>query len=53
MSQIKQDWDDWVDGSAPGNEPIRLRDDAPEKIKKQFEEWKKRKSEEEAKGWYI
>ena len=52
MSHQKQDWDDWIDGDAPGNEPLRLRKDAPDEIKKKFEEWEKkmRKTRPKASG---
>jgi hypothetical protein len=46
----EQDWDDWIDGDAPGEEPLRLCEDAPEEIRKHFEEWKKQKAEDEANG---
>ena len=50
MSHQKQDWDDWVDGEAPGDEPLRLRQDAPEDIKKKFEEWQKKDTEDKNNG---
>ena len=53
MSRQKQDWDDWVDLDAPGDEPLKLRKDAPEDIKKNFEEWKKKEAEYKKKGWYT
>ena len=53
MSMSKPEWWDWVDLDTPGNEPLKLLEDAPEEIKKIFEEWKKQKTEEEAQGGYI
>ena len=43
-------WWEWVDTKRHCNEPIKLREDAPEDMKKQFEEWKKEKEIERAKG---
>ena len=42
MTRQKAEWDDWRDRTRKINEPMRLRDDTPEEIKKKFEEWKKR-----------
>jgi len=41
MTMQKTEWDDWRDRTRKISEPIRLRDDAPEEIKKKFEIWKK------------
>ena len=50
MSRQKQEWDDWVDLDTPGDEPLKLREGAPDKIKKQFEEWQRQDAEDKAKG---
>ena len=53
MSRQKQDWDDWVNLDIPGEDPVKLRDDAPDDIKKKFEEWRKKEAEYKKKGWYV
>jgi len=41
MTMQKAEWEDWLDGTRKINEPMRLRDDAPEELKLKFEKWKK------------
>ena len=40
MPRQLYEWDDWRDRTRKINEPMRLRDDAPEEIKKKFEEFR-------------
>ena len=44
------EWWEWVDHDIPGGEPIKLLKDAPEEIKKKFEEWQRQREEDRAKG---
>ena len=53
MSSLQPEWWEWIDGEAPGNEPLRLRENAPEEAKLKFEEWKQRENENRAKGIYA
>ena len=46
-------WWEWADLDRLVGEPLRLREDAPEDIKIEFEQWKKKKVEEEAAGLWI
>ena len=32
-------WDEWVDKSTPGGMPLKLLPNAPDEVKKGFEEW--------------
>jgi len=40
----------WLDRDAPAWEPPKLRDDAPQEAKKEFDEWQQRKAEDKANG---
>ena len=50
MTESKPIWWDWLDKSTPVGMPINLLPNAPEKMKKSFREWQK-KREEYNKGW--
>jgi len=52
MSSQRPDWWDWIELNKPIHEPMRLKDDAPEDVKRKFEEWQKRKAEERAQHIY-
>jgi hypothetical protein len=41
MTESKPIWWDWIDTSAPGGMPLKLKQNAPVKIKKSFKEWQK------------
>ena len=43
MASSRQEWWEWVDGEAPGNEPLMLREDAPEEMKKNLKNGNARK----------
>ena len=50
MTQIPENIIKWLDYKAKANEPRRLRKDAPEEVKKEFEEFMRKRKEERAKG---
>jgi hypothetical protein len=50
MTESKPIWWDWVDLNNPSDQPIKLKDNAPEEMKKKFKEWQK-KREEYDKEW--
>jgi hypothetical protein len=50
MSRLKPSWWEWTDKNRTLDEPIRLRDDAPEEIKEEFEKDRKEEEEERAQG---
>jgi len=53
MSSIeKPDWWEWLELKKPVYEPMRLKDDAPEEMKKKFEEWREKKKAEISKQIY-
>ena len=53
MTTSKPDWWDWKETRKELGEPIRLREDAPEEIKKQFEEWQKQQEELKKMGYMV
>jgi hypothetical protein len=53
MSTQQPSWWEWADLDRPGSEPLRLREDAPEDVKAEFERWKKKKAAEQAAGFWI
>ena len=48
----KPDWWDWIELDKPVSEPIRLKEDAPEEVKKKFKEWQERKAKDREKNVY-
>lgn len=46
MSESRPDWWDWVELDKPVDEPMRLKKNAPDEVKKEFEEYQKRKKAE-------
>jgi hypothetical protein len=48
----KPDWWGWVELEKPVYEPMRLKDNAPDEVKKKFEEWQKQKKEERSQRIY-
>ena len=53
MSSQRPDWWEWIDLNKSIREPLKLKDNTPEDVKKKFEEWKKQKAKEEAQGLYT
>jgi len=53
MSSQVPDWWGWVELNKPISEPLRLKDNAPKDVKIKFEEWKKKKAEEQAQGLWA
>ena len=50
MTRLPKPWELWMDLDVPfdSDEPPKLREGAPEEIKKKFEEWKQQKNEDDA-----
>ena len=46
----KPEWWGFVDWNEPGDGPVKLLDNAPDEMKKKFDEWKKQKAEDEKIG---
>jgi predicted DNA-binding transcriptional regulator len=42
----------WLDMDAPTSKPLKLLENAPEEIKKEFEEWVRQCEDDDAKGIY-
>ena len=42
------DWWEWVNRDVPSGSPKTLKDNAPEDVKKKFEEWNRKRQEYEA-----
>jgi len=53
MSSQRPDWWEWINLNKSINEPLELKDNAPEDVKIKFEEWKKKKEEEQANGLWA
>jgi hypothetical protein len=50
MTESKPIWWEWVDLNNPSDQPIKLKDNAPEEMKKKFKEWQEKRAKYD-KGW--
>ena len=50
MTIISENLRKWINYNIPIGEPLRLKEGAPEEVKREFEEWHQQKAEDEKKG---